>query len=54
MILKSLTDQYMGFPDLLSRQCPTIQEVVAPYLVDGKLTIKYMISNVDEALGLYR
>jgi hypothetical protein len=34
-------------PAFLERKCPTFQELVAPYLVDGKLTIKYEISEVD-------
>ena len=44
-----LKSKRYGWYDFLNRKCPTIQEVVAPYLVDGKLTIKYEISKVDEA-----
>ena len=37
-----------GSEDILDRCHTSIQEVVAPYLVDGKLTINYEISKVDE------
>lgn len=36
-----------GRPDFLNRCCPTIQEVINPYIEDGKLVIKYEIRNID-------
>ena len=32
-----MSDEGSGWPDFLERQFPTIQEVVAAYLVDGKV-----------------
>ena len=36
-----------GWRDFLDRKCPTIQEVVAPYLFDGELKINFDIHQVD-------
>ena len=41
-----------GWTDFLNRKCPTIKEVVAPYLVDGKLTIEFEVNKVDKASWL--
>lgn len=35
--------------DFLDRKRPTMTEVVAPYLLDGKLTINFEVSDIDKA-----